>query len=215
MIRPRPFADRSAADAWLEQVSADRELSTALAIEAALRLNRALHAHRSATGDPHIADIEPSRAVAVRFGFGSGDEVADGRWERARELPEAERRGLLRRDYEAMRPQERIAAVLGGRERVGPHEELIVRARGDLDAGRLATCALGLHAGLEALIGRREVLASAANESLEGRLSEALEDAAQARRSVLAGAADPDLDRERLERAVRAAETAMRQRVLE
>jgi len=215
VIRPRPFADRSAADAWLEQVSADRELSTALAIEAALRLNRALHAHRSATGDPHIADIEPSRAVAVRFGFGSGDEVADGRWERARELPEAERRGLLRRDYEAMRPQERIAAVLGGRERVGPHEELIVRARGDLDAGRLATCALGLHAGLEALIGRREVLASAANESLEGRLSEALEDAAQARRSVLAGAADPDLDRERLERAVRAAETAMRQRVLE
>lgn len=214
MIRPKPFADGEAADAWLERVGADRDLATALAIDAAQRLNRALHAHRTATGDPHIADVEPSRAVAVRFGFGTGEEVADGRWRRARELPDGERRRLLGRDYEAMRPQERIAAVLGGRERIGPHEELILRARGDLDAGRLATAALGLHAGLEALIQAPAKAATAANEALRQRLEEARAQAAEARRSVLAGAHDSDLDREGLERAVRAAEAAMRQRVL-
>ena len=122
-----------------------------LAREAAAQLNRLIHAHRTAAGDPFIADVDPGRAVAVRFGFGTGDEVADGRWRRANELPDIERRKLIERDYEALRPQERIAAVLGGRESVGAHEDLIVRARGDLDAGRVAAAALGLNAGARGL----------------------------------------------------------------
>ncbi len=212
-----PFADASAAQEWLQRVSGDQELAAALAAEAAHRLNRALHAHRTAAGDPHVADADPARAVAIRFGFGTGEEVADGRWRDARELPEAQRRGLLKRDYEAMRPQERIAAVLGGRERVGPHEELILRARGDLDAGRTATAALGLHAGLEALLRgpAAPVASTEAGEALRGRLAEAESIAAAARRSVLAGASDADLDRAALDDALRAAEAAMRQRVLQ
>ena len=213
VIRPRPFADGAAAEAWLERVSRDRELAAALAAEAALRLNRALHAHRTAAGDPHVADVDPSRAVAIRFGYGSGEEVADGRWHSARELPDAERRALLRRDYEAMRPQERVAAVLGGRERVGAHEELLLRARGDLDAGRFGTCALGLHAGLEALIATEPPIG--ADAGLESRRQEALATASEARTRVLAGAASADLDPEALEHAVRAAEAAMRRRALE
>ncbi len=215
VIRPRPFADEAAADAWLEEVSGDREVSAALAADAVQRLNRALHVHRTAAGDPHIADVDPSRAVAIRFGFGTGDEVADGHWRRAREMPEGERRRLLGRDYEAMRPQERIAAVLGGRERVGAHEELILRARGDLDAGRLATAALGLHAGLEAMLRGRNPLPTAANEALEQRLAEAAEAAAEGRRRVLAGAVDSELDRRALDTAIRAAEAALRQRALQ
>lgn len=211
VIRPKPFDDRAAAERWLEEVCTDRELSGPLALESARRINRALHAHRTAAGDPHIADIEPGRAVAVRFGFGTGEEVADGRWQQARELPEAERRGLIRRDYEALRPQERVAAVLGGRERVGAHEELILRARGDLDAGRATTAALGLSAGLDALMAMPEGLPTAANELLRGRLEEARAEAREARDAVLRGG-EPDAAA--LERALRAAETAVRQRAL-
>lgn len=210
VIRPRPFADEAAAESWLDQVSGDRELAAALASETIVRLNRALHAHRTAAGDPTVADVDASRALAVRFGFGTGDEVADGRWRRARELPDKHRRGLLQRDYEAMRPQERVAAVLGGRERVGAHEELIVRARGDVDAGRLATAALGLHAALEALAATDS--GSSADERLAIRLRDASATASDSRRAVLAGAADDDLDARALDEAVRAAESALRRR---
>jgi hypothetical protein len=211
VIRPRPFSDRAAASQWLERVVAEPETSAALAREAAGQLNRALHAHRTAAGDPHIADVEPSRALAVRFGYGTGEEVADGRWQDARELAERERRGLLRRDYEALRPQERVAAVLGGRETVGAHEELILRARGDLDAGRLATAAVGLAAGIEALLALPEGLPTEANEALRGRLEDARRETAAERQSVLAGG---EADPEALERSLRAAEAAVRQRAL-
>ena len=211
VVRARPFADEREADSWLERVASDRELSAALAGEAARALNRALHAHRTAAGDPHVADVDPSRALAVRFGYGAGEDLADGRWRAARELPETERRRLLSRDYEALRPQERIAAVLGGRERVGAHEELILRARGDLDAGRAETAALGLAAGLEALLALPEGLATEANEELRARLEEARREAGEARAAVLGGG---EPDRAALERALRAAESAVRQRAL-
>ena len=214
VVRPRPFADEAAAERWLEQVGADRELSSGLATEAVQRLNRALHAHRTAAGDPTVADVDPARAVAIRFGFGTGEDVADGRWQRAIELPERERRGLLKRDYEAMRPQERMAAVLGGRERVGAHEELVVRARGDLDAGRLATAVLGLHAALEALLRTPGGLPTESNEALGARLRDAMSTAAEMRQRVLDGAVDADLSAGDLQEAVRAAESSMRQRVL-
>ena len=214
VIRPRPFDDEVAAERWLEQVSGDRELATALAAEAISRLNRALHAHRTAAGDPTVADVDASRTVAIRFGFGTGDEVADGRWRRAKELPDAHRRGLLQRDYEALRPQERVAAVLGGRERVAPHEELIVRARGDVEAGRLATAALGLHAALEAL-GEVGGLPTAEHEELASRLRDARATASEARGRVLGGSTDADLDAAELDRAVRAAESVLRRRALD
>lgn len=197
MIRPRPFADEAAAAEWLRRVGTDRELWSSLAAEAAAQLNRLLHAHRTAAGDPFVADVDPARAAAVRFGYGTGDEVADGRWQAASELAEPERRKLLQRDYDALRPQERVAAVLGGREAVGPHEDLIVRARGDFDAGRLATAALGLHAAL------RVLAASGAD------VADAAAAASRAERAVLAGA---EPDRAELEAALRAAETEIRRR---
>ena len=203
LVRPRPFADESAADAWLEEVCADRDIWKRLAREAAEQLNRLIHAHRTAAGDPFIADVDPGRAVAVRFGFGTGDEVADGRWRRANELSDTEARKLIGRDYEALRPQERIAAVLGGRESVEPYEDLIVRARGDLDAGRLSSAALGLSVGLEAMI--------AANPSEEG-LAEAAQAASLARRRVIAGELP---ERETLDGALRAGEAVMRRRALQ
>jgi hypothetical protein len=199
LIRPRPFGDEAAAERWLAEVCGDRELWSTLAREAATELNRLLHAHRTAAGDPYVADVDAARAVAVRFGYGTGDEVADGRWRAANELGEPERRKLVQRDYEALRPQERVAAVLAGREVVGPHEDLIVRARGDLDAGRIDAAALGLDAALRAM---------AAGGS---GLSAAAEVATAAQRTVLDGGTP---DRSSLEAALREAETAIRKRAL-
>ena len=142
-----------------------------------------------------------------RSGTARGRETrwADGRWRRASEFSDAEARKLIQRDYEALRPQERIAAVLGGRETIGAHEDLIVRARGDLDAGRVSSAALGLSAGLDAMVAAEDFT------SAEG-LAEAAQAAAQARRRVLAGELP---DRETLEVALRAAEAAMRRRALD
>jgi len=200
LIRPRPFADEKAAERWLGEVCADRDLWSTLARETATELNRLLHAHRTAAGDPYVPDVDAARAVAVRFGYGTGDEVADGRWRAARELAETDRRRLLERDYEALRPQERVAAVLAGRERVGPHEELIVRARGDFDAGRLPEAALGLDAALRAMSAADPGLGTAAGA------------AAAAQRAVLGGG---EPDREALEAALREAEAAIRRRALD
>jgi hypothetical protein len=199
LIRPRPFGDEPAAARWLSEVCGDRDLWATLAREAATELNRLLHAHRTAAGDPYVADVDAARAVAVRFGYGTGDEVADGRWRAANELAEPERRKLVQRDYEALRPQERVAAVLAGREVVGPHEDLIVRARGDFDAGRLDAGALGLDAALRAMAAGDIGIPAAADA------------AAAAQRAVLGGAAP---DRAALETALREAETAIRRRAL-
>lgn len=212
VIRPRPFADEDAAGSWLDRVCSERDLWKPLAVEAVHRLNRALHAHRTAAGDPYLADIDPARAVAVRFGYGTGEEVADGHWRQARELAEHDRRRLIRRDFEALRPQERVAAVLGGRERVGAHEELLLRARGDLDAGRAATAALGLHAGLEAMARLDDLLPTESNEALRLRIEEARGISRSARERVLEGS-EPDA--QDLETALRAAEAAMRRRALD
>ena len=89
----------------------------------------------------------------MRIGYGSGEEVAAGRYTAAREVDVratgASRRG---RRAEELRPQERVAAVLGGRERIDACETLLLRARADLDAGRTREAALQLRVGLEALL---------------------------------------------------------------
>jgi hypothetical protein len=101
------------------------------------------------------------------------------------------RAARLRR-AEALRPQERVAAVLGGREAVAACELLLLRARSDADADRGRETALQLRVGLEALLAERKALAApgqdedlaaleerrgitgeAANEALAGDLTEA------------------------------------------
>ena len=59
-------------------------------------------------------------------------------------------RAAVKRSMEA--PEERFAALLGGREEVQPAEELVLRARADLNAGRLAEAALQARVAIEALL---------------------------------------------------------------
>jgi hypothetical protein len=149
VVRPEPFATPEAASAWLAGLRGDSE-ARAAELEGALAIvNRALRAQRAAAADPYVADVSAARALIVRMGYGGGDAVADGRFAEAFELPRAGSR-RVKRSMEA--PEERFAAVLGGRERPLAAEELVLRARADLDAGRAREAALQARVAVEALI---------------------------------------------------------------
>lgn len=146
------FGEESEAESWL-----DRGLRSEGAIdemlESALRLlNRALHAHAVTAGIAHSPELRAEDAVVARLGYGSGDQVADGSFTHAREIDPRAGASHRRRRTEELRPQERMAAVLSGRERIDACETLILRGRADLDAGRTREAALQLRVGLEALL---------------------------------------------------------------
>lgn len=183
LITPEPFPGPPQAEAWLRELRG-RGGAAKPTIEAALRLlNRALHAHRAAGADPHARDVHSDQAIATRIGFGRGDALAEGRFAQAWELQRERRRP--RRSMEA--PQERFAALLGARETVLVCEELALRARADVDAGRLREAALQARVALESLLhelggelaaGRRArleddrpLVGQAANAALLGPLS--------------------------------------------
>jgi hypothetical protein len=186
LIHAEPFGSEEEGSRWLERLRRD---SAALDLEvndAARELNAVLRAHRAAAADPYVREVSRSVANAVRVGYGSGDQVADGRFAAAYELPsESEaRRG---RPAESMAPLERLAAVLSGAEEVGVSEELVLRARLDLDAGRSREAALQARIALEALLaecsGSEEAAALGAHRAAVG-------DAANA---ALRGEVDPSL----------------------
>ncbi len=152
VITPDSLGDNAAATAWLGAIRDEDEAIDA-AIAAALELvNRAIHAHRAAVGDPGIPDVVAEAALAIRIGFGDGDALADGRYSSAVEVPASDRR---RRRVEALRPTERVAGVLAGREQVAACELLLLRARADLDAGRTREAALQLRPAVEAMLAER------------------------------------------------------------
>jgi hypothetical protein len=147
-----PFDSAEAAASWLTgAVEADGAVD-ALVAEAAHLLNRALHAQATATADPYGQEMSPHRAVLVRIGCGSGEDVASGRFSVAREIDVRGGSTRRRRREEELHPQERVAAVLGGRERIDSCETLLLRARADLDGDRTREAALQLRVGLEALL---------------------------------------------------------------
>lgn len=147
-----PFEDAGEADAWLEEALASEDAIDAAVAEGLALLNRAIHAHAVASADPLGDELRADRAATVRIGHGSGKEVASGRFSSAREVDVRAGTSARRRHDEELRPQERVAAVLGGREQLDACETLILRARADLDSDRRREAALQLRVGLEALL---------------------------------------------------------------
>jgi hypothetical protein len=190
-----PFETAEDAKRWLDRVvAAETELEAILGEETQL-LNRALHAQAAATADPLLSETTPERAASVRIGYGSGEEVAAGGFTAARNLNLTPASSRRRRREEELRPQERLAAVLGGRERIDACETLLLRARADLDAGRRREAALQLRVALEAMLvelagaladpghekdmatleSRRGETGDAANQALRGDLDDETE----------------------------------------
>jgi hypothetical protein len=148
-----PFSTTEEALRWVESSVVEEETVDRLLEEAIGALNLALHGHAVASANPLPQAMTPHLAVAIRIGYGSGPEVADGEFSAAREIDVRAGGGSRRqRHAEEMRPQERLAAALGGRERFDACETLLLRARADLDAGRTREAALQLRVGLEALL---------------------------------------------------------------
>jgi hypothetical protein len=149
VIDATPVYDRDAAETWLAQAAGERAETTvtgALAV-----LNRALAAQRVSAADPLLADADPARALVTRVGYGVGEQVAEGEWEAARELPHERSKRA-----KALVPQQRLAALLSGRDVALACEELALRARGDLTAGRQREAAMQLHIALEAAVAELE-----------------------------------------------------------
>lgn len=189
LVDARP-AGEDAAREWLARAAEDESVpATALA-----QVNTALRGYRAAAADPYVRDLAARHALVCRAGYGAGVEVAEGRWAKAVELkPSKDERVRRERREAALRPSERFAALLSARDAVLACEELVLRARLDLDQGRQREAALQAHLALEAAVTElqafraervvaerlatleehRDAAAAAANEALRGGLSEA------------------------------------------
>jgi hypothetical protein len=178
VIRTEPFESDEGAAEWLDRLRRDGDALREEADDAARALNALLRAHRAAAADPAARDVAPAGANAVRVGYGSGDQVAEGQFAEAYELPPADEGSTVRRRASALAPDERLAAILGGREQLLASEELVLRARSDLDADRPREAALQARIALEALLAElpagateelaadRDAIGRAANEAL-------------------------------------------------
>jgi hypothetical protein len=157
IVDPVPVAAERQARAWLSEIDAERETARAFAA-----LNRLLQARRIAAADPGMREALPAQALAIRAGWGEGEQLADSKWSQAVELPLGEpwRRARGTRGSRrpgsgraaALRPDERVARLLSARERPLICEELALRARADLDQGRMAHAAIELDRALLAAV---------------------------------------------------------------
>jgi hypothetical protein len=212
VVDPVSLSAERQARAWLDDLDVERHVRDTLHV-----VNRVIQLHRIASADPHVREVSPSQALVIRAGWGKGEQVADGRWLHARELlppPERGGGGLRRAGSKArtaaLRPQERLAAMLGARNDSLLCEELVLRARLDLDHDRLSLAALELAAALR--VGAGE-LADEGRQDLALRLAEleqlreGVERQAQAAQGRDGAALEEDVVRhalERLEAALRA-----------
>ncbi|WCB95876.1 hypothetical protein DSM104299_04627 [Baekduia alba] len=186
LVGAAPIGDPDTAAAWLASTDLQAEVARAVDV-----LNGVLHAQRVVRADPFVREVAAEQALAIRVGIGRGDDVAHGHWEDAL-LVDPPALAVQRRVH-ALRPQERFAALLAGRDVALAAEELTLRARLDLDRGRTREAALQLRVALEAALSElqawshhaemarrldelrdeRGAVAGAANRALEGGLEPA------------------------------------------
>jgi hypothetical protein len=154
------FEDEPDARRWLDRV---RKEGGAAEIERSLRcLNRAVRSHRLAAADPYVHEVSEGQARAVVIGYGTGDELVERRWREAYSIPASK---LRRRQMLA--PQQELAAMLSGRRPAQVSEDLVLRARLDVDQGRVRQAALQARAAGYALAAELERGAELAQEVVE------------------------------------------------
>jgi hypothetical protein len=191
-----PFESPEEAERWLLATVGSEEAVDELLAEGIGILNRALFAQAAAAADPRLLEVAPESAIVVRIGFGSGDEVAAGRYTAAHHVDARAGGSRRARRSAELRPQERVAAVLGGRERVDACEPLLLRARADLDAGRPREAALQLRIALEALLVELDgALADRGHEEDMAELRARREQAGAAATSAIGGELDAEAQR--------------------
>ncbi len=207
------FEGEEAAARWLDEAVEAEDTVEVLVDEALELLNRALHAQALASANPSSrSELSVEDAERILLGFGSGEETAAGRFRDARKVDVGPRSSRRRRRDEELRPQERVAAILGGRERADACETLLLRARADLDAGRDREAALQLRVGLEALLVElKDALADPGHEEDMAALQARRSEAGEAANEVLSGPLSPER-RDRVEELLKLCERVLRRR---
>ena len=148
----RRSATEAAAERWL-RAAGEAEVEEAVAM-----LNRVLHMQRAAAADAYVREVRREQALVVRVGYGEGEEVADGRWAEALELPaRAPAHAARRRAAPAGAPRR---AARRPRRRAGLRGARAARAP-DLDAGRRREAALQLERGAGGRAGRARAVGGA------------------------------------------------------
>ena len=148
VISSTGFEDEAAAKEWLERCRRDESAQRDLTGGSLLVVNRAIHGHRVAGSDPYVRDVSQAQAQAIRIGYGTGDDVVDGHWRDAYDVHlEAAKRSNRR---QILAPQEELAGILSGKVPAYVSDDLVIRARLDVEQGRHEQAALQLRAGLDA-----------------------------------------------------------------
>ncbi len=208
VIDPVSLSAEHQARAWLEELDRERDVAAAVAT-----VNRVLYQHRVAAADPYINEVSAAQALVVRAGWGEGEQVSLGQWLHARELSLRQGRGVRRRRDRswALRPQERLAALIGGRSRPLLCEELVLRARLDLDQRRTALAAVGLDQAIAATVAE---LRAEGRQDLLLRIAELdqLRPGVSAQAQVALEGAKAPLDEDVIAHALGRAEAALRAR---
>ncbi len=146
MIAAEPFETERDATGWLGSVR--RRAAADDEIEAALQfVNRVVRTHRLAAHDPYENELSRAGAHRIRLGYGTGDQVADGAWSEARIVPTGRGAGRQSR----LDPSSAMAEMLGGRRPEYAGDDLLLRARLDLDQGRVRQAAIQVHAAARTL----------------------------------------------------------------
>jgi hypothetical protein len=208
-----PFAAEAEADRWLDEACEAEDTVDVLVDEGLELLNRALHAQAIASADPGSrSELSAEGAERILVGYGSGEETAVGRFREARQVDVSPRASRRRRREEELRPQERVAAMLGGREQPNACETLLLRARADLNAGRDREAALQLRVGLEALLAElKGALADPGHEEDMGTLNERRSEAGAAANTALQGELSGE-QRQQVEDLLKLSERVLRRR---
>ena len=164
VIDPVSLSAEQQAQAWLDGLDRDRDVQAAVAV-----VNRVVQMHRIASADAYMREVSAAQALVIRAGWGEGEQVAYGQWLHARELRQQTGPRRRRNRAWALRPQERLAALMSGRSRALMCEELVLRARLDLDQARPRHAAVGLDHALGAAVAE---LAAEQRQDLALRLAE-------------------------------------------
>lgn len=148
LVRAATPLQQDAAATLLQRYRESEEMQEEWIAETMAVVNTAIRAHRAAAVDPYVSELSRVDPRAVRIGYGTGSEIAAGRWEAAIECPPLRRSRLSR--AERLRPSLAVAGALGRRLPMLEAQELLLRVLLDLDEGRprgagvQAPAALGL-----------------------------------------------------------------------
>ena len=169
VVDASPLADEDEAKQWLVQMR-DRDRAESLLADSLRHANRIVQAHRVAALDPYESELAAASAHRIRLGYGTGEEVADGLWSAARQVhPDSTRR------RSALDPDRAMAETLSGRRPRHDSDDLMLRARLDLDQGRAGQALLQARAAAQAFKTEGADLSDAWLEQLSGESADGVE----------------------------------------